>query len=110
MRSLKQGDAEDSGAFLSSMRAGRANPATFDDALIERIFRVYGERTRFITIYREQLLRWQIQASTAAQRVDIARLSERQPTWGSIQGSRGHDQHLAAASAPLRRSDGVLDA
>ena len=46
----------------------------FDDATVDRIEHIFGDRGQFIEIYREQLRRWRMENPTAAQSRELDRL------------------------------------
>src|SRR2546425_8530110 len=69
----------------------QARPGSLDDATVERVVRVYTEEVELLAIYDEQLDQWRSGALTAAQRLEVERLS----------GQLAHNRDVDAAILTL---------
>src|SRR5512135_533297 len=59
---------------------GRKSPV-LDDALVQRMFRVYREQQKNVPLFAEQLSRWQNEKPSEAQRSEIKRLEQQLDCW-----------------------------
>ena len=59
-----------------TLQEGRSRPHVFDDALVDRIEKVYGEMLEDHWLWPEQLRRWSQLRLTAAQKAEIERLKD----------------------------------
>lgn len=59
---------------------GRKSPI-LDDAIVERMFRVYREQQKKLPIFSEQLCRWENEKPSEAQRSEIKRLQQQLDYW-----------------------------
>jgi hypothetical protein len=64
----------DTAEQVARLTEGTGKPHVFDDALVDRIERLYSEQLAFIEIWRAQLQRWRTENPTATQRREIDRL------------------------------------
>ena len=65
---------------LINLQEAETRPHVLDDAIVDRLIRVYTEQKDDLWLYEEQLARWRTQSLTAAQRAEIARLEGRLST------------------------------
>ncbi|NTU79524.1 MAG: hypothetical protein HGA45_08995 [Chloroflexales bacterium] len=71
------GMADEAVDMLGSLREAAPKPHVLDDATVDRVIRLYTEQQGDLWLYEEQLRRWQAGKLTAAQRVEIAGLTQR---------------------------------
>lgn len=72
---LIDGQYDDSREFVDTARAARERPHVMDDSTVDRIERVYGERTEWLAVSRAQLAHWRGEKITMAQRAEVDRLT-----------------------------------
>ena len=75
--SLIDGQLEECEEQLQNLRPEGRKAPVLDDALVQRIIRVYREQQEMVPVFAEQLSRWKREPLTDEQRHEIARL-ERQ--------------------------------
>ena len=68
-----------------------ARPGSLDNATVERVVRVFTEEAELLAVYSEQLDQWRSGALTAAQRLEVERLS----------GQLAHNRDVDAAILTL---------
>lgn len=71
---LIDGYLADAGEQERTLRGVRQRPHVFDDALVDRIERVYGETLEMSGVFEEQLRRWRSSDHALDQEEEIARL------------------------------------
>src|ERR1035441_9311853 len=64
----------DTAEQIKTLTEGLARPHVFDEALVDRMERLYCEQLGFIEIHRQQLQLWRAQNPSAAQCQEIERL------------------------------------
>ena len=57
-----------------TLREARQRPHVFDDALVDRIDRVYGDALEMTGLFEQQLRRWRNSGLTVDQKQEVARL------------------------------------
>jgi hypothetical protein len=62
--------------LLETLREAEDKPHVLDDATVERVEKVWGERGSFLAIYDEQLGRWTQLALTDSQSAEVKRLAD----------------------------------
>lgn len=65
---------EDAGNQHRLLVEGKEKPHVFDDALVERIEKLYSEKLEFAGIYAEQIERWKKETLTIDQHFELQRL------------------------------------
>jgi cell division septum initiation protein DivIVA len=84
-----------------TLREARQRPHVFDDALVDRIDRVYGEALEMANLFAQQLRRWRNSGLTVDQEQDVARLE------GQVLCLRQRLTAILALAAEIRQ--GTID-
>ena len=88
-----------------TLREARQRPHVFDDALVDRIDKVYGDALEMTGLFEQQLRRWRNLDLTVDQKQDVARLE------GQVLGLRRELTAILALAAEIRQGtiDRVMD-
>ena len=88
-----------------TLREARQRPHVFDDALVDRIDRVYGDALEMTGLFEQQLRRWRNSGLTVDQKRDVARLE------GQVLCLRRGLTTILALAAEIRQGtiDRVMD-
>ena len=88
-----------------TLREARQRPHVFDDALVDRIDKVYGDALEMTGLFEQQLRRWRNSGLTVDQKQDVARLE------GQVLCLRRELTAILALAAEIRQGtiDRVMD-
>ena len=88
-----------------TLREAKQRPHVFDDALVDRIDKVYGDALEMTGLFEQQLRRWRNSGLTVDQKRDVARLE------GQVLCLRRELTAILALAAEIRQGtiDRVMD-
>ena len=88
-----------------TLREAKQRPHVFDDALVDRIDKVYGDALEMTGLFEQQLRRWRNSGLTVDQKRDVARLE------GQVLCLRRELTTILALAAEIRQGtiDRVMD-
>jgi hypothetical protein len=88
-----------------TLREAKQRPHVFDDALVDRIDKVYGDALEMAGLFEQQLRRWHDSGLTVDQKQDVARLE------GQVLGLRRGLTAILALAAEIRQGtiDRIMD-
>jgi hypothetical protein len=92
---------KDTDEQYQTLREAEEKPHALDDALVDRVIRVYTDQAENVDIFEEQLARWKKEELTAAQEQEIDQLKE------SLQQLRELETQILSLAEKLK--EGTID-